>query len=270
MADVLEMNLELARRIELAEARAGAAAAEALKKLCPELGAAVLPIAGGFASFLGVGSPATQAIGLGLTHEVTAEEFASLEAFYRERNDGVRVEASPLAHASLFEHFGTGGYRATEFTNVMARRISSHEKFTENPEVRVKRVEAAEIDLWNSTVGRGFSNEALVRPDLLRLMKGFASADGVEAYLAQIDGQVAGGGTLVMREGVAGLFGASTLPAFRQRGVQTALLNTRLARAARCGCDLAACLAAPGSSSQRNIVRQGFQVLYTRVKFEKP
>jgi len=33
---------------------------------------------------------------------------------------------------------------------------------------------------------------------------------------------------------------------------------------------LAACIAQPGSSSQRNVVRQGFSVLYTRVKFERP
>jgi len=70
-------------------------------------------------------------------------------------------------------------------------------------------------------------------------------------------------------KGVAGLFGASTLPAFRNRGVQTALLKQRLARAAAENCDLAVCIAAPGSSSQRNVVRLGFSVLYTRVKFER-
>jgi GNAT superfamily N-acetyltransferase len=88
--------------------------------------------------------------------------------------------------------------------------------------------------------------------------------------LAKVDGQPAGGGTLSIRAGVAGLFGASTLPAYRNRGVQTALLNARLARAAELGCNLAACLAQPGSSSQRNVARQGFQTLYTRLKFEKP
>ena len=55
-------------------------------------------------------------------------------------------------------------------------------------------------------------------------MKVFAQADGIECYLAKIDGQPAGGGTLAMRDGVAGLFGASTLPAFRNRGVQAALI----------------------------------------------
>ena len=63
------------------------------------------------------------------------------------------------------------------------------------------------------------------------------------------------------------LFGASTLPDFRNKGVQTALLRTRLKRAGEEGCDLAMSLAQPGSASQRNIVRQGFHVLYTRVKF---
>ena len=55
----------------------------------------------------------------------------------------------------------------------------------------------------------------------------------------------------------------------RRRGVQSALLAARIDRAAEAGCDLAVCLAQPGSSSQRNIIRQGFGVLYTRVKFER-
>jgi GNAT superfamily N-acetyltransferase len=80
---------------------------------------------------------------------------------------------------------------------------------------------------------------------------------------------VAGGATLAIHKGVAGLFGASTLPAFRNRGVQTVLLHACLARAAELGCDLAASLTQPGSTSQRNIMRQHFQVLYTRVKFER-
>ena len=47
------------------------------------------------------------------------------------------------------------------------------------------------------------------------------------------------------------------------------MLRARLERATEAGCELAACLARPGSTSQRNIVRHGFQVLYTRVKFER-
>src|SRR5215470_5912595 len=101
------LNLDLARRIELAEAQAGAAAAISLGKLRPETGACVERIAGGYAAYAGPNSPVTQAIGLGLNGEpVSAEEFARLEAFFRERDEPIRVEASPAAHVSLFEHFG--------------------------------------------------------------------------------------------------------------------------------------------------------------------
>jgi GNAT superfamily N-acetyltransferase len=266
----LELNLQLARRIELAEAQAGAAAAVSLGKLRPETGACVKSIAGGLAAYAGAGSPVTQAVGLGLQGEISREDFAQLQSFYFKRNEPVRVEACPLAHASLFAHFGASGYRVTEFTNVMARRVPDRSETAAGSNgLRVRRVESSQIDLWNLTVAGGFSEARPVSPDLLNVMKAFALAEGVECYLAEIEGRAAGGATLLIRDGVAGLFGASTLPEFRKRGVQTALLHERLGRAAESGCDLAVCLAAPGSSSQRNIARLGFQALYTRVKFEK-
>jgi GNAT superfamily N-acetyltransferase len=133
----------------------------------------------------------------------------------------------------------------------------------------IEQVDHGQIDLWTLTVSQGFAEKVPVIPEIVDVMKIFALSPGVECYLARVDGKVAGGGTLAIRDGVAGLFGASTLPVFRRRGVQTALLRARLARAAEAGCDLAVCLAQPGSTSQRNIVRRGFTVLYTRVKLEK-
>src|ERR1700687_1061312 len=45
-----------------------------------------------------------------------------------------------------------------------------------------------------------------------------------------LTGEPAGGAALGFRKGIASLSGATTLPEFRNRGVQTALLQTRLAR----------------------------------------
>jgi GNAT superfamily N-acetyltransferase len=137
------------------------------------------------------------------------------------------------------------------------------------PSVTVEKLGHDQIDLWTMTVAQGFAENAPVLPEILEVMKMFALGPSAECYLARIDGNVAGGATLAIRTGVAGLFGASTLPEFRNRGVQSALLHARLTRAAEAGCDLAASLTRPGSTSQRNIMRQGFSVLYTRVKFEK-
>jgi GNAT superfamily N-acetyltransferase len=69
---------------------------------------------------------------------------------------------------------------------------------------------------------------------------------------------------------VAVLAGASTVPAWRGRGAQGALLRARLAHAASIGCDLAMMGAAPGSASQRNGERAGFRIAYTRIKWGRP
>jgi hypothetical protein len=45
--------------------------------------------------------------------------------------------------------------------------------------------------------------------------------------------------------------------------VQAALLSARLADAAA-GCDIAVVTTLPGSRSQQNVQRQGFDLLYTR------
>jgi hypothetical protein len=46
--------------------------------------------------------------------------------------------------------------------------------------------------------------------------------------------------------------------------VQTALLLSRLDLARDAGCDVAVVTTQPGSKSQENVQRQGFQLLYTR------
>ncbi len=271
----LILDLALARRIELAEAHAAVDCAEALERMRPGGVGAVERIAGGFAIYCGAGSPVTQAVGLGLDGAVSEEEFDRLEEFYRSRNEAVRVETCPLADASLVRHFGERGYRVTEFSNVMALPLgessSAAVETTGNPPagVTIERIGKQQMDLWTLTVSQGFAENFPVTQEILEVMKMFALGASVECYLARVDGAVAGGATLALRQGVAGLLGASTLPAFRNRGVQTALLKERLRRAMTENCDLAVCIAQPGSSSQRNVVRQGFSVLYTRVKFER-
>jgi GNAT superfamily N-acetyltransferase len=269
----LTLDRALSRRIELAEAQATAAAAEALAEFRPDAGVAVTRIAGGFAVYCGANSPVTQAVGLGLDGPVNDEEFDALERFYASRKEPVRVETSPLADTTLIEQFGKRRYRVSEFTNVMARSTSETRLSSAAREagdgITVERVAREHIDLWNLTVAQGFAEHHPVTQEILDVMRAFASAPQVECYLARVNGAVAGGGTIILRDGIAGLFGASTLPGYRKRGVQAALLESRIARAAECGCDLVVCLAQPGSTSQRNVMRRGFSVLYTRVKFER-
>lgn len=178
-----------------------------------------------------------------------------------------------LSDASLIEQFGKHAYRVTEFTNVMARTLGSSGSSGIAPSIgkgiAIEKVARDQVDLWTETVAQGFAESHALTPELLEVMRMFACAPKVECYLARVDGAVAGGATLIIRDGIAGLFAASTPPAFRGRGVQTALLEARLARAVEASCDLAVCLTRPGSSSQRNVMRHEFATLFTRGKFER-
>ena len=87
---------------------------------------------------------------------------------------------------------------------------------------------------------------------------------GFFRYVARVDGALAGGAGLRVSDGIAQFCGASTLPAFRRRGVQSALLRRRLTDARDAGCDVAIVTTQPGSKSNRNAQRQGFALLYPR------
>jgi len=263
------LSLELAQEIEIAEAEAAVDCAERLRS-APNGEGAVSPVAGGYAIYCGANSPVTQAVGLGLNGPVSKEEFDNLEQFYFSRNEPVRVETCPLADMTLIEHYRERGYGVTEFSNVMVRPVEKPAITGDSVGIDVQKAGASELDLWVLTVAQGFAEHFPVTQELLDIMRMFASGKTTECYLARIDGKVVGGATVAIRGRIAGLFGASTLPPYRKRGVQTALLHRRMQRAADCGCELAMSLAQPGSASQRNITRQGFQTLYTRVKFEKP
>jgi hypothetical protein len=263
----------LARRMEMAEAEGGAACGFALAREKPDSGASVETIAGGRAVFTGVGSPITQATGVGLNRVVTAEEFSRLENFFFSRSADVNVETSPYADASLFLHYAKNGYCATEFTSVLVRRVGdplqSINSGSESTGVAIERAEESHLDLWAKTVCTGFAEHHAVTPELLEVMRLFGGASGATLYLAKVDGNIVGGGALFVRDGIAGLFGASTLVEFRRRGVQRELIRVRMEAAQKAGCEIALTFARPGSVSERNILRNGFSVAYTRTKFTR-
>jgi GNAT superfamily N-acetyltransferase len=266
------MDLELARRVEHAEGNACRECAEAFHLARPEFPVAVEKIAGGVAVFAGVDSPVTQAIGVGLGGAVSDEDLARLGEFFLARNAPAAVELCPLVEMSLYEKFAERGYRLLEVSNVLIREIAAagDSKPWGPREVTVRSAARDQAKLWTRTVAQGFAEQFPVTPEMLEVMEGFFRAVNATAFLAYVDGELAGGAALAMHGGVCGLFGASTLPDFRRRGVQAALLDARIDWATNQGCDLAVSIAAPGSISQRNIERAGFRVAYTRTKLIRP
>jgi GNAT superfamily N-acetyltransferase len=262
------IDLDLARRVEMAEANAGRACAETCQRFHPEHSVAIEEIAGGVAVFAGVDSPITQVIGVGLHGPVSDAEVDALGEFFHSRNAPAAVELCPLVDASLYEKFAARNYHLLELTDVLILDDLATPRMpdTMSPGVTVRASAPNEAKLWTRTVAEGFAEHYPVTQAMLDVMEGFYGRRDACFFLAFVDGVVAGGGGVFAGQGVGGLFGASTLPAFRRRGVQSVLLAARLAWAREKGCDLALSLARPGSISHRNIERNGFRVAYTRTK----
>lgn len=242
-------DLTLARRIEAAEALNAAGCGEAIE------------IAGGYASFAGVGSPLTHAIGVGLNGPVTAAEFDRMEEFYRSRESAVNLDLYPQADWSMFELVAARGYRIVECNNVLAGPVAG------SPDARVRI--ADDIETWTRAVIEGFFPRTEFTEPELDVCRRLLRLETATPWLAMVDGHPAAGAAMNTRGKLALLFADSTVEKYRGQGLHLALIHARLKHAADQGCDLATASTAPGSTSQHNYERAGFRVLYTKLNMQR-
>ncbi|MGA8877031.1 MAG: GNAT family N-acetyltransferase [Candidatus Korobacteraceae bacterium] len=257
------VDLEFARRLEMAEMILPDCV-EAIRRYAPHEPNAAENIAGGIAFFGGVKYPSNQIVGMGLNGAVAADDMDRVEHFFRSRGVASTVVVSPLADESLRNLLGERGYRIAEFNSVLIRRISASESCKAPDDIVIERVTPQTVRPWVQAIARGFSQDVDVAEEVFG---GFAALPGALAFLARIEDTVVGGcgGRTIPEARIASLFGAATLPEYRCRGVQTALIARRLHEAAQAGCEYAVVSTNPGSGSQRNMERRGFRLAYTKV-----
>jgi GNAT superfamily N-acetyltransferase len=269
MSNTYVTDHALAARVEHAEARANVASIGARAAAEPHCGATWIEVDGTFALFDGPRSPLTQTFGLGMHGAPTPAALDTIESFFSSRNTDTMHETCPLADPQLLRILPDRGYRPIEQSTVLYQPLNAatHQVAQRDSRIHVRVSDEREATLWARVTSRGWSDT----PDLAQFMLDFghiyASADGILGFIAEWNGEPAAAAALSIRDGVALLAGASTIPEFRGRGLQTALLQARLAHGARVGCDLAMMVAAPGSGSQRNAERRGFRIGFTRTKW---
>ena len=262
----------LASRIERVEAQLIAKASEAARRRRAEGAGFVIPIAGGVASFAEEGSPLNKVVGLGFGGMPSSAELGEIERAFAARGAPVQIELSHLADPAIGAQLTGQGYRLVSFENVLGLALAGQPERVTPPGIEVRPSDDGEFGAWLDVVADGVahpdtqgvpSHEEFPREVIERAERDFAAA-GVVRYVALHDGVIAGGASFCLTEGVAQLTGAATAPAHRRRGIQTALLSARLADATDAGCDVAVVTTQPGSKSQQNVQRRGFDLLYTR------
>jgi hypothetical protein len=256
----------LARRLEAAEAIDAAGCAEAACKVDSDCDPVVRGIAGGVIVFCGAASPLTHALGVGMHGSVTEEEIAEIELFFFSRGAGVALDVCPHADATLREVLVSRGYRLAEMNNVLVRALGPGEHWPVDLQIEP----AADSTEYAQTVTCGFFGRDLVTDDEIRLGKTLFHMPNATPLIARSAGQATGACGLSVRNGVASFYGDATLNSSRNRGVHSAMIAFRLNSAVTAGCDLATAGTQPGSVSQRNYQRFGFEVAYTKATMVLP
>ena len=201
-----------------------------------------------------------------------------MEAFFRDRQTLTQIEVASLADPGLLPCLSQRGYTIAEQTHLLVTSLAtgSGGQTPINPSGSANGVDVALVGpdqtaFWvDMVLGCFFEAPALPPAALRDGAIAMAAVPGFSAWMARVDRQPAGGASLVIHDDLALFCGDGTLPGFRQRGVQTALLRARLDHARAAGCRLAVTCTQPGSGSQRNAERQGFRVAYARTMLTKP
>jgi GNAT superfamily N-acetyltransferase len=248
------VDAKLARRVELAQAAQN-------RSTTPPGG--ILEVAGGVALFAGAGSPLSQALALGLDGPVRAEDLARVEAHLGQAGGPIQVELLPFADPSLAVLLAQRGYRVTEFQQVLIRPLDG--PLPDAPAADVRPVRSGEEALWAHTLAQAFFGREEVAPEESSLILPATRARGTTCFLAQVDGQPAGGGTVAIHEDIATLSGTGVRERFRGRGLQAALIRARMEWAIRHGCRLVATSTHVATPSQRNMERMGFRIAYPKL-----
>lgn len=262
---------DLAARLERAEVALIQSGVKATQRLDPECSACAVQVGGGVAAFAGDHSPFNKVAGLGFSGPPQDSDLITLRDTYAERKAPVQVELSTLADQTWAPALTGAGYALVGFENTLGTSLSNPS--VSSSDIEIEPCNTNEIDDWLDVIVAGFmtpdgqgvpSHETFGEGILKRALRTFAHMESVTRFIARIDGAIAGGASMCINDGVAILCGAATIPSYRRRGVQAAFLERRLALAHDHGCDVAIVTTAPGSKSQQNVQRRGFQLLYSR------
>ena len=231
-----------------------------------ELGAATCLAVGAAPEFLLL----NRAMGLGLDAPVTEEGLDEVMRFYADLGVPFMVPLAPGARPAelagrLAGRGFTAGYAWMKF-----------ERGGESPpavqtELRVERIGPENADAFARTLVAGYGAPALLE----ELLAPLVGRPGWHCFLAFDGSAPAATGALYARGELAWFGAAATLPEYRRRGAQSALLGIRIQEALALGCT--ALVTETGertgnrpSVSYRNILRSGFEEAYVRPNFIAP
>jgi GNAT superfamily N-acetyltransferase len=270
--EMLFTTTEMAERLEEGDVVHLAHHAEACHQIFPAEKVLAQPVGRGVAAVTlpWLGTKLNRVIGFGMGRQVKPEDLAFVEKLYWEKGIATQFNVSPHANATVLQVLASGGYGVDSWINNYARAITDEDvqDWDDNISgIKISHVTPDRFEEFIKCSVEGFKSNGRAEKLLETYARIAVLRPDTHLYFATIDGKVAGSAGLALIEtskgGVAHLYIDSTMPEYRGRGIQAALLRARLSDARKAGYDLASVDVRPGVGSSRNIERAGFRLAYT-------
>lgn len=247
--------------IERAAARDLADYVSAVNATARGVEAGVVEIGGGIAAYTGIDSPLSTIKGAGPA--ITDDDIDAAERFFRTHGAGqVTFELAPWADGPSIDRLQRRGYQAAGSESVVLRVVPLE------PAAPDSRVELLEATPWADVT---LEVSELPPQELWRvLMRAAAHLGGAVNLGVRDEAGAFVASAQLSPVGEVAIFGNdNTHPRARGRGYQRLLIEARLHHAHRLALAHAIAEVAPGSTSERNYLRCGFERRYLRTHYSR-
>jgi len=160
-----------------------------------------------------------------------------------------------------------GFYQSGFHTSMAISTVLYAPVFCAEDKLEIRALSEDEFELYATLHCRGTGLPDAGIPPVAANNRVLYGRPGWKFYLALWEGQPAAVGVAHIRKEAASLTFAATLPEYRNKGIQTALLHRRIEEAKEAGCELAVGQCAYLSASHRNMARVGMEIGYVRASW---
>jgi GNAT superfamily N-acetyltransferase len=183
--------------------------------------------------------------------------------FYAQTQQPCWIDVTPATPPSVTDALCDAGFRpASVISALYAEPVPV--PVPPRYDADIVEVAATGLDVFLDTINAGFGTPETMLAALRRNQSFWCDVTTWRLLLARIDGRPAAAAVLSIHDDTGYLAAAATLPEFRNRGLQSALIAARMAVARTHGCRRITGQAAAGSVSQCNQQRAGLGIVHTK------
>ncbi|TVQ81581.1 MAG: N-acetyltransferase [Phycisphaeraceae bacterium] len=231
-----------------------------------------MPLSGGVVTYAGPADFANTAVAVGLSEPAGDDEADAILDFHTRHGVDSRVECSPFTAKPLVLALSKRGYTIRMFENIFAIDLALAPpavfRAPEIPGLDIRLIDTAdahEVERFARLAISGFLTPEQSMEDMLPITMRFARLPRARSFIATIDDIPVAAGGLEIHEHIATLYGVTVLPEYRNRGIQQAIIAHRLRHARETSVRLVTIGTEPGIPTERNAIRAGFSIAYTKV-----